>query len=66
MSHVTIARDPFARESVIRRKAPHGSCAWCGTRARLWEYGTESDAGRAWWSHVWVCCIGCDRAYRSF
>lgn len=45
----TIARDPFARESTVRRTmvtADHLSCNWCGQHRpgnRVYQYGTERD-----------------------
>ena len=63
MKVATLARDPFSRCSLVRRKAPNGSCQWCGDRRRLWEYGREYDSGKTHWIGSFFCCIGCFRAY---
>ena len=49
MSHIYVARDPFARGSYRRTPAGEGRCRWCGEeRLRLYQYGWDPD-GRLWY-----------------
>ncbi len=72
---VEISRDPFARETLVRRlarltyHAPGDGCAWCGStrrnQDRLFQYGVERDdrPGRVAWDEHRFCGIECRRAY---
>jgi hypothetical protein len=74
-----IARDPFARHSlvraVIRPLAPGQTCSWCGgvrisRRSRttsLYRYGTELDAIhlRLAWHVGAFCAKSCHDAYHD-
>ncbi len=55
-------RDPFARTTLMRRKAT-GKCWWCGNPAKF-EYGQESDGinTRIEWTGGAYCSISCWRA----
>ena len=60
-----IARDPFARATLMRVKAP-GECRWCGQPGR-WSYRWESDGilpCSASYSGPF-CSIGCYRTFYS-
>jgi len=65
MNVVTISRDPFAREDLIRVKADViGSCAWCGRKGKF-RYGVWRDGIRTrpeFDSHLF-CSVSC---YRTF
>lgn len=61
---IQIARDPFARASLMRRTIEDNTeCRWCGAPARF-EYGWEGDQSRdrAAWSPPF-CSVECFRAY---
>jgi hypothetical protein len=76
MRHIN--RDPFARETLVRRTADYPrimapgrclpGCAWCGQfpRQRGYQYGAMRDSilgtRVSWDPHVY-CCIGCFRAF---
>lgn len=70
--HVAVARDPFARETLVRRTADRSDvagtdrveCAWCGQRSRF-QYGVERDSlnGRTSWDRMTFCGISCRRTY---
>ena len=67
---VQIARDPFARASLMRRveKAYHG-CAWCGQRRKnnkLFQYGWETDSWSGLgprWEPKMFCSKDCHDTY---
>ena len=69
MSHIMTGRDPFARQSMRRRRGFNSTgCYWCGNvEKRLWAYYVERDdgvvgvvaQGRAF------CDVKCLRAYIS-
>ena len=73
-----IARDPFARQTLMRETvhalAAGQTCTWCGgirkTRGRLrylYRYGTEQDAmhPRVSWHPGLFCSKGCHDSYHS-
>lgn len=53
------SRDPFGRESLVRRVYGLGKCSWCGTKKKQYEYGTESDGGRTSWARGHYCGKSC-------
>lgn len=68
---VQIARDPFARTSLMRQAVQNKDlsigCGWCGGRKKtLYRYGTEAD-DRGWLGFASgdFCNIGCYRSYHS-
>jgi hypothetical protein len=68
-STVQIARDPFARHDVIRRKesARHGR-TWCGQKRKgctLFRYGVWSDGGRQHWQDELFCSVRCMRSWHK-
>lgn len=63
-----IARDPFARTTLVRRIiATLSACTWCGFArgtGTLFEYGTEHDArSRIDWHAGAFCSVGCHNAF---
>lgn len=62
---VTISRDPFARAEVVRTKVGAGSCSWCGTVRRLWQYGTEVDTGHYSAHRGQFCSKSCHDDYHG-
>jgi hypothetical protein len=71
MNFVTISRDPFAREDVIRR-VHHTvqDCDFCGQyRTRKgkkqppFEYGCWPDGGKTSWDGHVFCSLACRKAY---
>lgn len=65
-----LSRDPFARTETMRRRAgsagEKASCDWCGQKALLYEYGTQSDSnGRVNEWRGFFCNIACAYAYHS-
>jgi hypothetical protein len=65
VSVVQIARDPFARWSLMRERWPRGgSCAWCEQPGRF-VYWWEDDSGRqrATFAAKIFCSVGCYRAF---
>ena len=72
MCHVTqIARDPFARATLMRvtlEKQERKECAWCGQPSRF-RYFWEGDARpvRSWElrNRGQYCSVGCWRSYCS-
>jgi len=69
MNSVTVSRDPFARESTVRRTVQSTlGCSWCGNRRRsgsLFLYGTMPDAGRISWHTGLFCSKPCHGAYHG-
>jgi hypothetical protein len=74
---VQIARDPFARSSLMRQVAPdweaQNGCKWCGHLGRQFYYWQESDGGTRFpYRHRACrnetkpfCSVSCYRAYYS-
>jgi hypothetical protein len=65
-SYVSISRDPFAREEIVRELVPtRAGCAWCGNnnRNRLFRYGVETDSGRQHWDSECFDSIQCRNNY---
>jgi hypothetical protein len=67
MRTIEIARDPFARSTLMRAvdKHGHGACKWCGQGARFiywWEKDGVS-ATTATAPQDRFCSIGCYRTY---
>ena len=63
-NYVSISRDPFAREELVRRVIhTEKTCDWCGNNChnRLFEYGIESDAlyHRVNWIKGHFCSVNC-------
>jgi hypothetical protein len=74
--HVTISRDPFARQELVRRVVRDGDweCDWCGMSryrkgqpAGLFEYGFDPDlmTGRVNWMKGRFCCVACLKTYHD-
>ncbi len=72
---VSISRNPFAREDVIREVVKTTcTCQWCGQKRHkkgqpidgLFAYGVENDNGRQSidYRHLF-CSVGCFRAYNG-
>jgi predicted metalloprotease len=72
---VQIARDPFARTTLMRRKVVvhTGGCTWCGSRRQhkgkttllLFQYFTETDGGREHAHTGAFCCKSCHDSYHA-
>lgn len=69
-----IARDPFARETIIReRNYDAGNCTWCGCmphttpkgRTYLFRYFVETDGGRKNAIPGTFCSVSCMRSYHE-
>ena len=70
-----LSRDPFARETLIRRRVQivGQDCKWCGkvhiTKAGvkfLYEYGIERDgSSTAAWENKLFCSKECRDSYRG-
>lgn len=71
-----LARDPFARTTVVRRLEAEGTareCSWCGRIRRsskgtprpAFNYGTQHDGGRTEWSAKPFCSQDCSRVYHG-
>jgi hypothetical protein len=67
---VDIARDVYARLTLVRRTAPSKGqeCGWCGRmfeRRKLFQYGIQPDSigGSVHWLLKHFCSVGCARAY---
>ncbi len=67
-----VSRDPFARETIVKRKATKAECAsgcaFCGCRAGvgpLYVYGVDPDrvVPRTSWDRKAFCSKGCRDAY---
>lgn len=72
MPRVSISRDPFAREEIVRETVETTStCKWCGQHRRggtkLFRYGIQPDSisGRINWIDGDFCSIGCMRNYHG-
>jgi len=73
VSVVQIARDSFARASLMRERWPRGgSCGWCGQAGRFvywWEddFGRRADdfGRRATFAEKIFCSVGCYRAFHG-
>ena len=61
-----IARDSFARMSLMREKCDaNKECAWCGQRAK-WHYFWEDDSSRGPQGQLKAfCSVSCFRTYYS-
>lgn len=67
---VQISRDPFARETLVRRVVKgYSCCQWCGNervQGGLFEYGTERyDRPGVNWHKGYFCSKGCHDSYHS-
>ena len=74
---VQIARDSFARETLVRKTlhSATASCAWCGQRrivrgkpAALFCYAVERDGSTSSWRPSYsrpFCSVSCYRAYSN-
>lgn len=74
---VTISRDPFARQEIVRKRVHNATfvkgCYWCGRLRHtpsgdvvMFQYGTQDDAsGRINWHTGYFCSIGCHNAYHG-
>jgi len=69
MNSVTVSRDPFARESTVRRSVRSDlGCSWCDHRRRsgnLFLYGTMPDAGKLAWHKGLFCSRPCHDAFHG-
>lgn len=66
---VQVARDSFARASLMRRlvATPIHNCRWCGGKGRFdyaWEQDGINTASRMSWSGPF-CSISCFKSYNS-
>jgi hypothetical protein len=74
---VEISRDPFARETLVRKtyRSASATCEWCGNRrtvrgkpAALFCYAIERDGCASAWRPTYsrpFCSISCYRAYSN-
>ena len=68
---VSVSRDPFAREDIVRETVEtSNTCDWCGNMRRggkLFRYGIQPDSinGRVNWIDGLFCNIGCMRSYHG-
>lgn len=73
MSYVTLSRDPFARQDLIRcvegqDEHCQNGCAWCGRNrktGRLFRYGIETDNGHSYWDAKAFCSLACRKSYNQ-
>ena len=60
---IYMSRDPFARETRVKRYWGQGECGWCGRKGKQWEYGSESDSGRTGFTKGHYCGKSCHDSY---
>lgn len=66
MPEVQLHRDPFARQTLMRKIETKRPCKWCGGDARF-HYGWESDRIRRTDVHYEgpFCSMNCYKAFNS-
>lgn len=64
---VQLRRDPFARQTLVKKCVGVASCRNCGQSRRLWVYGTQPDSisGRTNWHTGSFCGLSCHDSYHD-